>query len=170
MKKSKHMQSDFLFRQAVLSALIEQGNIDPTPLKSFLISILENTNQSNNEKIGWLKEEKKLLKFFKLLFSNGFINCDFALFESHFIEREHTPNKIIWKSNLNELVYLFWRIRDEGIIPLHKNPHILLQENFLDKYEMFIKVGSLRSLLEKGIKDNKRVELIDKIITQVLSE
>ena len=170
MKNINQSQSNNLFRQAVILALIEQGNIDIAPLKAFLINILESTSQSSDEKIGWLKGEITLKAFYNLLYKHGFIGCDIELFKTHFEGTNHPQTKIIWNANLNELVYLFARLREEGIIPLHKNPHVLLQENFLDKYEKPIKSGSLRTLLDKGIRDDKRTELIDAIINNVLSK
>jgi hypothetical protein len=67
-------------------------------------------------------------------------------------------------------VYLFARLREEKIIPMCKNPHQLLQENFLDKYEKTLNTGSLRTLLEKGISNSKRMEVVEMIITDVLGQ
>ena len=168
MNSKQHKQSENFFRQAVILALIEQGNIDPAPLKAFLINILESTTQSDDEKIGWLKGETTLMAFFNLLYKHGFVTCECEFFKTHFEGINHPQTKIIWNANLNELVYLFWRLREEEIIPLHKNPHVLLQENFLDKYEKPLNTGSLRTLLDKGINDSKRKEMIEKIIDEVL--
>jgi len=168
MKRANHSVSNDLFRQAVLLALMEQGKIDPAPLKAFLINILESTSKSDDDRIGWLKGANALMIFLNLLKNKGFVTCDFNFLRIHFEGTEQPQTKIIWQANLNELVYLFDRLRDEGIIPLRKNPHILLQENFLDKYEKPLNAGSLRTLLEKGIRNEKRTEAIDKIINDIL--
>jgi len=168
MKKTNQIQSNNLFRQAVLLALMEQGKIDTAPLKAFLINILECHSKTDDERIGWLKNENTLVIFFNLLKNQGFISCELDLFKSHFKGINQTKEKIIWQSNINELVNLFDRLRDEGIIPLCKNPHILLREKFLDKYEKPLNAGSLRTLLEKGIRNEKRVEIIDEIINNIL--
>ena len=169
MKKSNHIQSDDLFRQAILYALMEQAKIDPAPLRTFLVDILE-TPQSGNEKIGWLFTDKSsFIAFYNLLKSHEFISCDIELFRRHFIKGTEKPEKkIIWRENLNELVYLFARLREEGVIPLTRTPHFILQKNFLDKYEKPLNSASLRTLLEKSIRNNYRMELINSIVEDVL--
>jgi hypothetical protein len=170
MKKTNLSESYNLFSKAVLFALIEQGKKDPFPLRAFLISILEDTPQSTEKQLGWLKDEITLKAFYNSLIKHGFVTCDLEFFKPHFNGNQHTNAEIIWNANLNELVYLFKRLQEETIIPLHKNPHVLLQENFLDKYEKPIKARSLRVLLEKGIRNSNRVGIIDDIISDVLSE
>jgi hypothetical protein len=169
MKKANHIESSCLFRQAVLFALKEQQEIDPAPLRDILLHLSGDALQSDVEKIGWLRGEITLKIFYNSHIKHEFITCDYGLFKIHFTGTEHILAKIKWNSNLNELVYLFTRLREEKIIPLHKTPHVLLQENFIDKYENPIKAGSLRTLLEKGIRNTDRVEMIDNIIDDVLS-
>lgn len=169
MKKANLSESNNLFRQSVLFALIEQEKIDPTPLRAFLLRLLD-APQSMDEKIGWLlTEESSLNSFHNSLEKNGLVICNLEQFKVHFMGNQYSKAKIVWNANLNELVYLFTRLREEKIIPLHKNPHVLLRENFLDKYEKSIKAGSLRTLLDKGIRDDKRTEIIDVIIKSVTS-
>jgi len=168
MKMTNHINSNDVFRQAVLQALMEQFEIDPVPLKTFLLEILESTPQLNDKKIGWLKGKNTLVKLYDLMKNQKLITCESELFINHFEGTVQPQAKIIWQANLNELVYLFDRLRDEGIIPLCKNPHILLQNKFLDKYENTLNAGSLRALLEKGIRNESRVEVIDKIINIIL--
>ena len=170
MKKTNHIESSSIFRQAVLFALIEQAKIDPAPLRTLFHHLSGDALQSNDEKIGWLKDEITFNVFYNSLTKHKFVSCALEFFRNPFKGIEQTQLKIIWQANLNELVYLFARLREEGIIPLHRNPHVLLQENFLDKYEKPIKARSLRTLLEKGIKNSNRVKLIDDIIDAVLSE
>ena len=167
-KKTNPVSSN-LFSKAVLCALMEQGKINPVPLRTFLISILEGAPQSTNEKLGWLKNEITLKVFYNSLTKHGFVTCDFEFFKTHFEGNQHPKAKIIWNANLNELVSIFKRLQEEGIIPLHKPPHVVLQEHFIDKYEKPIKARSLRILLEKGIRNSNRVEIIDDIIGDVLS-
>lgn len=170
MGKTKHIESFSIFRQAVFIALIEQAKIDPAPLRNFLLEILESPILSDTEKIGWLFTDKSsFIVFYNLLKSHEFISCDFELFRSHFIKGTEQPEKkIIWQENLNELVYLFSRLREEGVIPLSKTPHLILQKNFLDKYEKPLNSASLRTLLEKSIRNDYRMELINSIVDDVL--
>jgi len=169
MEKTTHIQSNNIFRQAVVCALMEQAKIDPAPLRTFLVELLE-APPSDEEKIGWLLTDKSsFMAFYDLLKSHEFISCDIELFKHHFIKGTEQPErKIIWRENLNELVYLFARLREEGVIPLSKNQHLLLQKNFLDKYEKPLNPASLRTLLEKSIRNNYRMELINSIVDDVL--
>ena len=170
MKRANHIDSSSIFRHAVLMALMEQAKTDPVPLRALLLDLLEKTPPSNIDKIGWLKGEFTLRAFYNSLIKHKSITCDFNLFRTHFEGTEQPQAKIVWQANLNELVYLFARLRDEKVIPLCKNPHLLLQENFLDKYEKPLNTGSLRTLLEKGISNDKRMEVIENIIEDVLSQ
>lgn len=166
MNKKQTYSSNNLFRQAIFTALLELREQEPDKFVELFHSLPES---SAIKKIGWLLPNKySQIIFYNSLKSLGCISCDFESFRNHFNGTEKPKVKIIWQSNLNELVYLFARLREERIIPLSKNPHQLLQENFLDKYEKSLSSGSLKTLLEKGIRNDKRVELIEKIITDVL--
>jgi len=167
MKNKQLYLSNKFFYQAIMAALTELKEQEPDKFIELFYLLPENLSIT---KIGWLKDEIGLKLFYNLLIKHEFVCCDFAFCRIHFEGEGKPQSKIIWQANLNELVYLFARLREEGIIPLHKNPHILLQDNFLDKYEKPIKSQSLRTLLEKGIKNSNRVELIDDIIDTVLSE
>ena len=169
MGKTSHSESNNIFRKAVLCALIEQREIDPVPLRTFLISILEGIPQSTEEKLGWLKNEITLKVFYNSLTKHGFVTCDFEFFKTHFEGNQHPKAKIIWNANLNELVSIFKRLQEEKVIPLHKTPHVLLQKHFLDKYKQPINAGSLRTLLEKGIRNINRVRIIDDIVGEVMA-
>jgi len=170
MKRAHHTDTSSIFRQAVLMALIEQAKTDPVPLRALLLDLLDKTDPSNIDQIGWLKDKATLKAFYNSLIKHKSLCCSFELFKTHFEGTEQPQAKIVWQANLNELVYLFARLREEGIIPLSKNPHLLLQENFLDKYERPLNTGSLRTLLEKGISNDKRTEVIETIINDVLSQ
>ncbi len=167
MEKEQTQNSNDFFRQAIKVALIEFKEKEPD---SFIK--LFNTLPENNytEKIGWLFTDKTSFNvFYNLLKEHECISCDFELFRNHFkAETEKPKSKIIWKANLNELVYLFSRLREEGAIKLCKNQHQLLQSHFLDKYEKPLKAGCLRTSLEKGIRNNYRMEVINSIIKDVL--
>ena len=158
--------SNTFFRQAILVALTELREQEPDKFIELFNSIPESLII---KKIGWLKGETTLNAFYNSLIKHKFISCNFELFRIHFEGTEQPKAKTIWQANLNELAFLFSRLREEGIIPLCKNPHLLLQEIFLDKYGKPIKAGSLRTLLEKGISNGKRKEVIDKIIDVVLA-
>lgn len=168
--KTTNIQSNTLFRKAVIIALKEQLEIDPTPLKTLITYIIEDKHKFNEKGIGWLKNEKALEVLYNLLKKNEYIICDFEYFNNLFYGKSSQQDKIVWQANLNELVYLIARLREEGIIPQHKNPHVLLKENFIDKYNKPLKPGSLRSLLEKGIRNSKRIALLDNIINNLLSD
>ncbi len=122
------------------------------------------------KKFGWLICKASIQKLHELLLSNGFILCEYKMFMLHFTGAEQSVEKITWLANLNELTYLFTRIREEGVIPNHRFPHKLLQENFLDKYQEPLNANSLRTLLEKGVANHRRVELIEKIIAAILND
>lgn len=170
MQKSSNIQIINLLRKVVFFALVEQVNTDPTPLKELLINLLESTPKSDYINIAWLKNEKALEILHNLLKKNEYIICDFEYFKNLFYGKSSQQDKIAWQANLNELVYLIARLREEGIIPQHKNPHVLLKENFVDKYNKPLKPSSLRSLLEKGIRNLKRIALLDNIINNLLSD
>jgi hypothetical protein len=159
--------SENLFRQAVMCALKEQAELDTASLKTFLLSILESPLPIVNYKIGWLSEENTLIILHKILKNQNFIFCDYDYFKDHFCGREQSQNKIIWQENINELVYLFARLSEEGIIPIHNEPHKLICQNFLDKYKKPLKPRSLGTLLNKGIRIQSRIEFIDSIINKI---
>lgn len=170
MKKGLNITSNDLFRQAVIMAIKEEADNNPDILRTFFLSILESTTQTDAEKIGWLLNNNTPFKLFHdLLTSNNFFTCDIDLYRNHFINGTNPPkNKIIWRANLNELVYLFSRMREEKIIPIVKTPHLLLQKHFLDKYEKPLNPASLRVLLEKSVRNEQRMEIIESIIKDIL--
>lgn len=170
MRKGNHTETNNLFQKAVIMALREEAERDPDSLRAFLVGLLEKTPQSDAEKIGWLFTDKtSFVVFYNLLKSHDLISSVSELFRKHFIIGTEQPEKkIIWQANLNELVYLFSRLREEGAIPLCKTPHILLQKHFLDKYGKPLNPASLRTLLEKSIRNDYRMEIINSIVDDVL--
>lgn len=170
MKKGLHTESNDLFRQAVLLALKEEAEDNPDVLRTFFLSIIESQPVADAEKIGWLLDDKTPFSLFHdLLSSHNYFTCDIDLCRNHFITGTNSPkNKIIWRANLNELVYLFSRMREEKIIPVVKTPHLLLQKHFLDKYEKPLNPASLRVLLEKSVRNDNRIEIIDSIVEDIL--
>jgi hypothetical protein len=170
MKKGSHMELYNYFQKAVLFVLHEEAEKNPDSLRAFFISVLEKVPKYDAEKIGWLLNDKIPFNLFhELLTSHKYLTCDIDLFRNHFIYGTNTPkNKIIWRANLNELVYLFSRMREEKIIPLVRTPHIILQKHFLDKYEKPLNPASLRVLLEKSVRNDQKIEIIDSIIKDIL--
>jgi hypothetical protein len=170
MKKPDIIKSSEIFRQAVLIALMEQGKIDPTPLRAFLLRVLE-APLLVNKKIEWLLAERpSLIVFYNSLKSHEYISCDYEFFRNHFIEGTETPkDKITWEGNLNELITLFARLRDEKIIPYRKDLHILLWEHFLDRNGKPLKTRSSSASLRKGVKNADGIEFINEILKDVLA-
>jgi hypothetical protein len=165
-------QLDSIIRMIVRDELRSLIN-EPSNNENILIQIdySKTLNRKTiSDKIGWLKGETTLRAFYNSLVKYKSVSCDFNLFRTHFAGTEQPQAKIVWQANLNELVYLFARLREEGIIPMCKNPHLLLQEIFLDRYQKTLNSGSLKTLLEKGIRNDKRMEVIERIINDVLAQ
>jgi hypothetical protein len=167
MDQNKLHKSNVFFYQAILIAMEEFKEREPYKFIGLFHSMPRNLAIY---KIGWLKKDFTLKKFCDLLNKQELINFDFEFFKLHFKGTDHPISRITWQSNLNELVYLFSRLRDEEIILKHKTPHLQLQDHFLDKYGKPIKAGSLRTLLEKGIRDGKKAEIIDRIVNDILHD
>lgn len=125
------------------------------------------TLKITTSKFGWIKENNSLLKLYEILLNHGFITCDFEAFRSHFIGTEITTEYIGWHSEITQLVYLFNQLQVEAFIPKHKNPHLLLQEHFLNKHGNNLKNKSLRSSLN-NVRNNKPIKIIENIIHVLL--
>ena len=166
MEKTQSSRSNNFFRQAILVALTELREQEPEKFVELFQSLPENLTA---DKIGWLKGETTLKVFWNSLLKHKFIDCDFDIFKTHFDGTNQPESKLIWQANINELAYLFARLREQEIIPLCKYPFLLLQKNFIDKYEKPIKANSLRTLLDKGIRNDTRIEIIENIINIVAS-
>ncbi len=162
MKQNK--QTDNLFCQAVAFALRELKVKDPIAFME-LISPPENITFN---KIKWIKEEKSLLLFFNLLRKHRLISSEYDCFKVHFIGTSSVVNKITWKSNINELVYLFNCLAMEKITEKVRNPHSQICEHFIDQYGQPLKSETLRTLLNKGINDAERESIIENIIKELV--
>jgi len=162
-----HSETNQFFRKAVISAILEQINVDPEPLIKIICKL--KSQQPVFGKIIWLKNEKSFEIFYELLKKENYIYCDLVSFKSHFYEETRSINKIMWQGNIYELVYIFNRLREQGIIQPIRYPHKLLALNFNDKYNKPLNPNTLRSLLNKGFgEDSKRVSIIENIIDKVL--
>jgi len=167
MKKVKNFETNLFFRKAVISAILEQIKVDPDPL----IKIKNKLKLLRPAfgKINWLSSEKSLEIFHELLKNEKYIYCDFASFKSHFYEETRSIIKIMWQGNICELVYIFNRLREQGIIQPIRYQHKLLALNFNDKYNKPLNPNTLRSLLNKGFGEvSERVSIIENIIDKVL--
>lgn len=157
-------QLENLIRQIVrdeIDVIINEGLINEERLEQIgdkLISI--------SSKIGWLKGEKPLLKFYELLISHGFISCDFEIFKPHFIGSEKVTESVKWLTYTKHLVYLFDQLIICKFIPENNKPHQLLKEHFIDMRGHNPNNGCLRSLLN-DVRNNKRILIIDNIISQL---
>lgn len=119
-----------------------------------------------NSKIGWLKGEGTLLKFYNLLIAHGYIACDFEIFRFHFIEGKGIIEPVMWLSYTKRLVYLFDLLSSYKFIPECTTVHQLLKEHFVDRQGQKLKNGSLRSSLNQ-VRNDKRIQIIENIILQL---
>jgi len=167
MKNINNIEINRLAREFVVFGLNELVKTKPDQL----LKIINKLKQYKPffGKINWLKNEISLNKFHELLTNEKYIYCDLASFKSHFYEETRSINKIMWQGNIYELVYIFNRLREQGIIQPIRYPHKLLALNFNDKYNNPLNPSTLRSLLNKGFgEDSKRVGIIENIIDKVL--
>jgi hypothetical protein len=125
------------------------------------------TQKAIFRRIGWIQGENILSLLHSILYSYGYISCDYPTFKSHFIGLKYPTECLLWHAETVKLVYLFYRLVEEGFIPIHGYPHSLLQSHFKDKKGHCLKNGSLRSSLNNA-KNNKRIKIIEAIIQQLL--
>ncbi|HKR04785.1 MAG TPA: hypothetical protein VJY62_09115 [Bacteroidia bacterium] len=109
---------------------------------------------------GWRKTEEKLNKFHTELLSRGFIACSYETFEAIFLG---TPEPINWLSTLRNLVYIFNRLVYIDAINKKENFHLLLAQNFLNKYNQKLNTNTLKTTLSRTISDPPENDL-EKII------
>ncbi len=138
--------------------------------------VLENKNNltSIQSKIGWL-ESLELLEFFhSLLYSYGFIVCDFEQFSYHFFGSKEVSIKILWKTSKVRLVLLFDLLYTYRFIPKCNHPHNLLKEHFTFKNSESSNINeTLRSSLcnaRNANNKNKSSYIIEEIIEKLVNK
>ncbi len=128
-------------------------------------------NNPSIEKIEWKKSQACLLFFYRLLVNFDFIECSPEFFCSHFsCSTLPIVEEVVFKKSLNELPYIIDSLRLCNVLGSQKYPHLLLSKHFLDQYGKKICPGTLRTLLNKGVRNDERLQLIDhEIIDKVRS-
>jgi len=121
-----------------------------------------------SSKIGWLKGENKLLLFYELLISHGFITCDFETFKIHFTGNNGAIEYIKWNTQTTRLVYLFNQLILYRFIPENNTPHQLLTEHFINNEGKKLSNGTLRTSLNNVLNNKKSIETIDNIIKELI--
>jgi hypothetical protein len=109
---------------------------------------------------GWQKPKEKLNKLYSELLSRGFIGCSYDAFEAIFLGK---PEPINWLSTLRNLVYIFNRLVYTGAISKKDNFHLLLAQNFLNKYNQKLNTDTLKTTLSRTLNDPPENDL-EKII------
>jgi hypothetical protein len=109
---------------------------------------------------GWRKPKEKLNKLYSELLSRGFIGCSYDAFEAIFLGK---PEPINWLSTLRNLVYIFNRLVYMDAIHKKDNFHLLLAQNFLNKYNQKLNTDTLKTTLSRTISDPPENDL-EKII------
>jgi hypothetical protein len=130
---------------------------------SKVVEILSTTN-----KITWLKTEEALFIFYELLIKYKYIDCNFSIFEAHFIDSESIPDKIIFLKPTNQLPYIMKELEEYNYIAKCEQRHIRLSQHFLDHSGKPISNNILRSSLEKGLGKIAKQFIDEKIIGELL--
>jgi hypothetical protein len=154
-----------LFSKAVLRVLEEMKECEPDKFFDLMYTLPKNLN----EKIGWCLPESALEKLYDLLLLNRFVSCSSAQFVDVFLGTHFPGERIIWQADLTELVYMYYRLRTEEIVPDIRNPHTLTVLLFHDKYGKSINPRSLIQTLHKVMTSGKKHEKIDNILSIMIS-
>ncbi len=176
------LQSEKKSNPTIIQSLIEEERIRQIVREEIELNYLHQTVQEakkvnrsrmsgyiNKSVIGWPPgKENSLEIFYSALVKYRLLFCGSDLFKSHFIGVELPREKIIWPNPINELVYMFVRLRKENIIPPSEEKHKQLCVHFLNQYGEPLDNRSLAVHLQKGVADDDRVQLLEKIILEVL--
>ena len=133
-------------------------------------SILPENNSSNpapeaiTSKFGWIEKERKLIKLHHLLYSHGFVLCEYNAFSKHFIGHSTELKHIKFLADITQLVYLFDLLMSENYIPSNKKRHKLLKEHFIDRYGEMLDGDCLRTILNRLNSNSSGCAVIEKIL------
>ncbi len=125
----------------------------------------------SNNKIEWLKSEELLFVLYELFIKDKkyrYFDCNFSLFQGHFMGNEPTPQKIQFLRPTNQLPYIIKALEGVGYIAECETPHIRLAQHFLDRFGKPIKPNVLRSSLEKGLGKTAKKFIDEEIIDELL--
>lgn len=126
---------------------------------------IQNKKSYEPSNFGWNRDLRLLEELHTKLEQYKFIvGYPLADFKAHFLTDGYERNPIPWKENKNELVYLFQVLRENNVINSHSHPHIQLEAHFVDRYKKILNANSLRTLLNKGVRRNDRMEIIKKVL------
>ncbi len=121
-----------------------------------------------DNKIPWLKAQETLFKLYELFIEHKYVDCNFSIFEAHYMGNESTPDKIIFLKPTNQLPYIMKELEEYSYIAKCEQTHIRLSQHFLDHSGKPISNNVLRSSLEKGLGEKARKFVAEKIIGELL--